>query len=102
MDEYIGRQEHEEFARRMEDEHKRTSHRLTKLEDTVRQIGQLTASVEKLAVSVESMARTQERQGERLEELESRDGKMWRKVSGYVVTAVIGIVLGYIFTQIGM
>lgn len=102
MDEYIGRQEHEEFARRMEDEHKRTSHRLTELEETVRQIGQLTASVERLAVSVESMAKTQARQGERLEELESRDGKMWRKVSGYVVTAVIGIVLGYIFTQIGM
>ena len=102
MDEYIGRQEHEEFARRMEDEHKRTSHRLTELEETVRKIGQLTASVERLAVSVESMAKTQARQGERLEELESRDGKMWRKVSGYVVTAVIGIVLGYIFTQIGM
>lgn len=102
MDDYIGRQEHDEFARRMEDEHKRISHRLTDLEETVRQIGQLTASVEKLAVSVESMAKTQARQGERLEELESRDGKMWRKVSGYVVTAVIGIVLGYIFTQIGM
>ena len=94
MENYISRQEHDEFARRMEDEHKRTSHRLTELEETVRQIGQLTASVERLAVSVESMAKTQARQGERLEELESRDGKMWRKVSGYVVTAVIGIVLG--------
>lgn len=102
MENYISRQEHDEFARRMEDEHKRTSHRLTELEEPVRQIGQLTASVERLAVSVESMAKTQARQGERLEELESRDGKMWRKVSGYVVTAVIGIVLGYIFTQIGM
>lgn len=102
MENYISRQEHDEFARRMEDEHKRTSHRLTELEETVRQIGQLTASVERLAVSVESMAKTQARQGERLEELESRDGMMWRKVSGYVVTAVIGIVLGYIFTQIGM
>ena len=82
MENYISRQEHDEFARRMEDEHKRTSHRLTELEETV--------------------TKTQARQGERLEELESRDGKMWRKVSGYVVTAVIGIVLGYIFTQIGM
>ena len=102
MENVISREEHEEFSRRMEDEHKRISDRLTDLEETVRQIGQLTASVEKLAVSVESMAKTQARQGERLEELESRDGKMWRKVSGYVVTAVIGIVLGYIFTQIGM
>lgn len=102
MENVISREEHEEFARRMEDEHKCISHRLTDLEETVRQIGQLTASVEKLAVSVESMAKTQTRQGERLEELESRDGEMWRKVTGYVITAVIGIVVGYIFTQIGM
>lgn len=102
MDDYIGRQEHDEFARRMEDEHKRISHRLTDLEETVRQIGQLTASVEKLAVSVESMAKTQAKQGERLEDLEGRDGETWRRISGYVITAVIGIVVGYIFTQIGM
>ena len=102
MDEYIRRQEHDEFARRMEDEHKRTSHRLSELEETVHQIGALPASVEKLALSVESMAKSQTKQEERLEELEGRDGQMWRKVSGYVVTAVIGIVIGYIFTQIGM
>ena len=102
MDEYIRRQEHDEFARRMEDEHKRTSHRLTELEETVHQIGALTASVEKLALSVETMAKTQTKQGERLEELEGRDGQMWRKVRGHVITVVIGIVIGYIFTQIGM
>lgn len=102
MEDVISRKEHEEFVRRMEDEHKRVNHRLGDLEDTVRQIGELTASVEKLAISVESMAKSQNRQETRLEELESRDGEMWRKVTGYVITAVIGIVVGYIFTQIGM
>lgn len=102
MEDVISRKEHEEFVRRMEDEHKRVNHRLGDLEDTVRQIGELTASVEKLAISVESMAKSQNRQETRLEELESRDGEMWRKVTGYVITAVIGIVVGYIFTQFGM
>ena len=102
MENVISREEHDEFTRRMEDEHKRISHRLTGLEETVRQIGQLTASVEKLAVSVESMAKTQTRQGERLEELESRDGKMWRKVSGYVLTTVIGAILTFVLMQIGI
>lgn len=102
MEDYIERKEHDEFVRRMEDEHKRLSHRITDLAETVRQIGELTASVEKLAVSVENMAKTQTKQEERLEELEGRDGKMWRKVSGYVITAIIGIVLGFIFTSIGM
>lgn len=102
MEDVISRKEHEEFVRRMEDEHKRVNHRLGDLEDTIRQIGELTASVEKLAISVESMAKSQNRQETRLEELESRDGEMWRKVTGYVITAVIGIVVGCIFTQFGM
>ncbi len=39
MDTPITRAEHEEFRRRMEDEHKRMNHRLGDLEETVRQIG---------------------------------------------------------------
>ena len=102
MENVISREEHDEFARRMEDERKRISHRLTNLEDTVRQIGELTASVEKLAVSVENMAKIQTKQGERLEELEDRDGQMWRKVSGYVLTTIIGAVLTFFMMQIGI
>lgn len=102
MEDVISRKEHEEFARRMEDEHKRVNHRLNDLEDTVRQIGELTASVEKLALSVESMAKSQTKQEDRLEELESRDGKMWRKVSSYVLTTVIGAVLTFVLMQIGI
>ena len=102
MEDVISRKEHEEFARRMEDEHKRVNHRLNDLEDTVRQIGELTASVEKLALSVESMAKSQTKQEDRLEELESRDGKMWRKVSSYVLTTVIGAILTFVLMQIGI
>ena len=62
----------------------------------------MTTSVEKLAVNMESMVRQMGQQGERLEALESRDGEMWRRVTGHIFTALAGIVLGYIFTQIGM
>lgn len=102
MENGITREEHEEFVRRIEDERKRTNHRLEDLEDGLRQIQDLTASVERLALSVESMAKSQSKHEERLEKLEGRDGEMWRKVSGYVITAIIGIVVGYIFKLIGM
>ncbi len=102
MEDVISRKEHEEFVRRMEDEHKRVNHRLSDLEDTVRQIGELTASVEKLAVSVESMAKSQTKQETRLEKLEGRDGKMWRKVSGYVITTLVGAILTFVLMQIGI
>lgn len=102
MEDWISRKEHEEFCKRMEEEDHRQNKRIDILEDTTRQINSLTTSVEKLALSIESMVKEQEVQGKRLEALEGRDGEMWRKVVGYVITAVIGIVLGYIFTQIGM
>lgn len=109
MDTPITRAEHEEFRRHMEaenerlaDEDKRQNRRIDELEETVRRIDKLTASTEKLAVNMENMLKVQEQQGERLERLESRDGEMWRKVTGYVITAVISIVVGFIFAQIGM
>lgn len=102
MDTPITRAEHEEFRRRLEEENRRQDKRIELLEDNMRELNQLTTSVGKLAASVQSMVKEQEKQGKRLEALEGRDGEMWRKVLGYVVTAVVGIVVGFIFRQVGM
>ena len=102
MDEPISRAEHEEFRKRLEAEDKRLHNRLTVVEGDLRDVKALTASVEKLAVNMENMMKMQERQGKRLEALEGRDGEMWRKVVGYVVTAVISVTVGFVFSQIGM
>ena len=101
MEGTISRSEHEEFAKRIEERDKRQDRRIELLEENTRQIGALTVSVEKLAQSIEVMCKEQEQQGQRLQTLESRDGEMWRKVVGYVITAIIGIVVGFVFTQIG-
>lgn len=53
-------------------------------------------------ISMQSMLKEQEKQGNRLEVLEGRDGEKWRKVMGYIATAIVGVVLGYLFKQIGM
>ena len=98
----ISKEVYEEFCRRMDDEHKRINHRVGALEGTVQQIGKLTASVERLALSVENMAKTQSRHGERLEEIEGRDGEMWRKVSGYIATALVGAILTFVLMEIGI
>ena len=107
--EYITRHEHEEFRRSMESENKRLeeendrqNHRLNALEETVKQVAAISTSVEKLALNMENMLKEQVSQGKRLETLEGRDGEMWRKVVAYVVTAVIGIIVGYLFKQLGM
>lgn len=102
MDTPITRAEHEEFRKRLEEENKRQDRRIELLEESVREMGALTTSVEKLAQSMESMVKEQEKQGKRLETLEARDGEKWRKVAGYIATAIIGIIIGFIFKQVGM
>ena len=102
MEDPITRAEYEEYQKRMEQEDHRQNRRIEQLEENTKHINALTVSIEKLAQSVESMVKEQEAQGKRLGSLESKDGEMWRKVVGYVITAVIGIVLGFAFTQIGM
>ena len=99
MEDCITRVEHEEFARRME--HSRQNKRIELLEESTTRIATLSTSIEKLAVNMESMLNEQVRQGERLEVLENRDGEMWRKVTAYAVTMVVGIIIGYISTRIG-
>ncbi len=109
MDNPITRAEHEEFRRtvnadiqRLEAEDTRLNKRLTELETDNRQIQQLTVSVQKLADNIESMRQLQEDEGKRLSAIESRDGEMWRKVVSYLATAIISVVVGFIFSQIGM
>lgn len=100
MDEFVTRVEYEEHNKRMEDEHTRQNHRIGILEKSIEQNNKLLVSVEKLALNMENMQKEQKEQGERLETLESRDGEMWRKAVGYAVTALISLVLGFLFNQI--
>ena len=100
-DEYLLREVHEEFAGRMEDEHRRINHRLGKVEETIGEINRLTLSVQSLAESVQRMCKEQERQSERLQTLEGRDGEKWREVVKYLITGVVGAVVGYIMTRLG-
>ena len=96
------RAEYEEYQKRIDEEDRRQNKRIEQLEKNITQINELTVSIQKLAQSVENMVKEQEAQGKRLVSLENRDGEMWRKAIGYVVTTVIGIALGFLFTQIGM
>ena len=101
MDDFLPRDVHDEFAQRMEDEHRRINHRLGKVEETIGEINRLTLSVQSLAESVQRMCAEQERQSERLLTLEGRDGEKWREVVKYLITGVVGAVVGYIMTRLG-
>ena len=99
--ETVARTEYEEYKKRIEDENKRQDKRIESLEDSTKQINALTVSIEKLAQSVESMVKEQETQGKRLVLLENRDGEKWRKVAGYVLTAIVSGIFGFMAKKMG-
>ncbi len=101
MDTPITRAEHEEFRKRIEEENSRQNKRIDILECNVRQIDTLAASVEKLALNMESMLKEQEKQGRKLETIESRDGEKWRKALWYIGTAAAGLIIGFIASHLG-
>ena len=100
--EYVGREEHAEFAKRIDDEQHRQNKRIDSLEQTVKEISSLATSVEKLANNMANMVKEQEKQGKRLEALEGKDGEMWRTVVKYVLTTALGLLIGIVAMQIGL
>lgn len=99
MEQYLEVDVHNEFAKRMEEEHVRQNQRLKALEESVKETRNLALSIERLTLSVQNMVEVQKAQGDRLETLENRDGEKWRKVVGYVITTVIGLVIGLVWTN---
>lgn len=102
MDSPITRAEHDEFVKRMQEENNRQNHRLKEIEEDIHQLTDLIRVVDKLAVNMDLMLKEQNKQGERLSSLENRDGEMWRNVVAYAVTAIIGILIGFVFSLIGL
>lgn len=103
MDErWVSMEFHEEYAKRMQEEHMRQNHRISNLEKDVKESTKLAIAVERLTLSLERMVQEQQAQGIRLESLEKQDGEKWRKFVGYIIAGVVGIVLGFLFKQIGM
>lgn len=114
MDGAVTRAEHEAFSdfmqaenKRIEEENNRQNKRLELLESNMQQIisqqlTTLTATIERLNLSVNNILKEQSEISERLKKLENRDGDMWRTVIKYAITAIVGGVLTFILTRIGI
>lgn len=114
MEAELTRAEHEEFARRMtaenkrlEDENTRQNKRIEQLENTVNQIviqqlTALTGTIQALKTSVDTTIKEQAAIGERVKKLEDKDGDMWRTAVKYVLSALLGGLVVFILSQIGM
>lgn len=103
----ITREEHEEFARRQDEENKRQNRRLDALEKDTEQINALVVSVEKMAVNMENMLSAIERQGnliekqnDRLDEIENKPAQNYEQIKMLVITTLISAVVGGLASQL--
>lgn len=71
-DDYLTRREHDEFVKRMEEKTERHEKRIDSLEETVKDIGRLATSIEKIATNQDYMIKEQNRQGELLNKAQAK------------------------------
>ncbi len=90
---YISRREHNEFTKRMEDEHKRLSHRIEECEKSTQDIRDLVKNVGIMASNMEHLAKAQEDQNDRLERLEKLPNQNWNTIKNGIFNA-IGVAIG--------
>ena len=101
MDSALTRAEHNEFAKRMEDEHSRQNKRISDLESAVEQNSKLIVSIEKISTNVENLQKQYVSLSDDVESIKNRDGDNWRKMLWFVGTTVLGIIIGFLLKQVG-
>ena len=98
MDEFVTKAVHDEFAKRIDEENDRQNHRISILETGQAQINELVSSVKVLAVNMDTMSKELQKQGEKLNEIESRPAKRWETVVACILTGIVGFLLNMLLT----
>lgn len=79
---------------RIHDEDKRQNKRLDALEENGKMLTDLTLSVQKLAIGIESLSTKQDEMNARLEEIERRPATAWNLVTRTIITTIAGAIAG--------
>ena len=95
-EEFLSIQVHNEFAKRIDEENTRQNHRIQSLEDNFEVVQELIVSTRELALSMQTMAKELEKQGNCLRELEFKPVKRWELVVTSLITGIIGAFVGII------
>ena len=102
MEDYITRAEHTEFADKIEKEDERQNKRISLLEESLKQIYTLNTSVEKIAISIETLTKEIGQQNERLKAIEDKPAQNWDKLLWLVGGVIISAIGALVIKQIGL
>ena len=97
MDEFVTLALHNEFADKIKQEDERQNKRISLLEESMKQIYVLNTSVEKIALSIETLTTEIGEQNKRLKAIEDKPSQNWDKfiwlIGGVVLTAIVTLIL---------
>lgn len=94
--------EHERRLTEVEERSKSNSHRLNDLEKRQDNLDDLVSTVKVLAVREENVENDVKEIKNDVKILTSKPGKMMDDLTSKIITAVVGIIVGFIFSKIGM
>lgn len=102
MDEFVRQDVFDARLARVDDENNRQNHRLDTLEKNGESLNDLVVSVKELAMSVKQMQEELKRQGQRLDRIEEEPAEKWKKFTWLVVTGLVGAVIGFLASKLGL
>lgn len=73
-----------------------------KLETKVTALEKIYITIEKLTNEIVELRKDTNSINERLTSIEKEPGENWKKISSYILTAIIGAVVSYILVKIGL
>ena len=77
-----------------------SEHRIEDLEESQKQIYDLTISVKELAISVKSMVEEQKKQGDRITKLEEEPAENWKNIKNTVITGIVSTLVGAVMAAL--
>ena len=81
---------------------KENNRRLNELERKIEDIHELTSSVKVLATEMKRMREDQVKMDSRIKTLEDKPSKKMDQIWGYIVSAIIGGMIGFVFVKLGL
>ena len=94
MDDYILRAEHEQYIKRMEDEHHRMNRRIEILEGNYGQLTELTLCVKTQTMTLDNISKKVDKQGEQIEKIVNEPIKQVHRIKEKAIDTVVGILVG--------
>lgn len=86
----------------VEDRSKSNTKRLDGLDQTVNNIHDLTLAVKEIAVEMKAMREDMNKIDKRVMAIEAKPVKRWENIIDKIIFTILGLVIAFIFSKIGM